>query len=322
MGQMLSLLGGVVALWHERSFRRLRDSIILTIITATVFILPGAFLGGMSPTLKVVWLEIGIMIALGVALYLAACRFVIGAEIATLVEAHRNQPGQGGPITTPVEGAVGYVQAVAAFAASIAASGVIAIYIPAHRNPPAAFLFLIGVIMLIFHAVWMSGTLKWPKIVWWLAVFTIFFSLLLILVPKVPRYTEAVWTRFESVLECKFGDGKCPPPVKTDVKEAKPSTQIANSDRIIHNAVLVRQADGWLDVQGIFPACTNYSLNRRGDKRVSVRFSDGSVATIGDPQGQWGIRRPKEFRVEDATEETVDVWLTDIGRDCGGRYKS
>ncbi|GEM_PF-2796664 len=312
-----SLLGNVVGLWHKRNFLRLQRSIIAVSIVAAVFILPGAFMEG---KLKVVWLEAGIFIALGIMLYLSAKRFIIGAEVAAAIEEYNNEPGAGGPIRTPVGGAVEYVRAVAAFATSVAAAGLIALWIPASNDPFTAPLILIAIIIMVGYAIWRKGELQWPKVVRFVMWVTLVISLIRVFVPAVAdawlqEVPEAAVNWFTSygkkVASGKFSFGDLQPPQLN-----RTSPQTSDGDRIIHHAVHIRQADGWRDVQELFPACTNYSLNRRGDERVSIRFTDGSVATIEDPSGRWGVRRPQAFRV-DTGEAIVDIWLTDVGRDCG-----
>lgn len=208
---MFKLLGDVIWLWHKRNFLHLRRSIVLVLAAAVVFILPGMFLGGINETFKGAWLSIGIAISLGVALYLAACRVPIGAEIAVLLRRYRRGNGSEGLVATVVEGAADYVQAVAAFAASLGVVGLLAMYFPAHNDPKKALAAIFAVLVLIFFAVWKGGGSWWPTFVWGVAVVTLIWALVGVILPKVPQYAERLMADAGAAVDCMFG-GECPPP--------------------------------------------------------------------------------------------------------------
>ncbi len=136
-------------LWHREEFYRLRNSLIVAIAVAAIFIIPGAFLGAISWTLKVVWIEIGMLIITITSLSLAFYRIPIGIELNAFIK--KAEGSKCKPAIT--DGAETYIRIVAGFLASELAVSLIALWLPAHKNPAMAFMALLVPMVLITYTI-------------------------------------------------------------------------------------------------------------------------------------------------------------------------
>ncbi|TSC60654.1 MAG: hypothetical protein G01um1014107_265 [Parcubacteria group bacterium Gr01-1014_107] len=189
MVELIQIVLGTFGLWNVREFRRARDSLIMSVATVLVFIIPGAFLGGWSWMAKVIWMEIGLVAIAIHSLYLAYHRAAFGAEIGVAVEIAYGT-GRGGNwlrgvAFTGVEGGLRYVRFIAALLASELAAGLAVLWLPAHRDPVMALLLLPAIMIFVTYAVWKKGELWWPEFTQFIAAFTLVVSLVAILVPDI-----------------------------------------------------------------------------------------------------------------------------------------
>jgi len=178
--EILGLITDILALWHVRECRRLRDSIIVAFVVA-VLLLPAAFLGAISWSLKLGALMILIFISTVCTLSLAYYRSIMAIEISATIQRVK-KPGL---LRAAGAGVEDYIRLVAAILASETTVGLIAIWLPAHKNPLMAILLMPTVMALITYAIWQKrGKFWWPKLVYGLAIFTLIISLVTIFFPR------------------------------------------------------------------------------------------------------------------------------------------
>lgn len=199
MAGFLATLFSILGDWHRIEFRRLRNSAVLIILTPLLFILPGAFLGGISWELKLSVLGLGMVIVSVELFWLAWRRLIIGAELGTVIElAYTTRPAEEiGLLRTPARGAELYIRLVAAILTSELAASLAAIWLPAHRDPVMALLLLPAIMIFTTYAIWQKGELWWPEFTQFIAAFTLVVSLVAILVPDIATELASRLERFQ-----------------------------------------------------------------------------------------------------------------------------
>jgi hypothetical protein len=139
---------------------RLRNAILLGVVVPLLFIVPGAFLGGISWQLKQATMLCGISLATIYLLYLAWRGAIVGIGISILMKG-------GDDIRSSVaDGALGYIRFVSAIIASEIAVGLMLLPFPAHRDPLLALFLIPTGIAAGSYALWQGGVAFWPHIVW------------------------------------------------------------------------------------------------------------------------------------------------------------
>lgn len=200
MVEFIQMIFGGGAELAADEFRRLRDSLILAIVVALLFILPGAFMGAWGFIVKVIWLEIGMVIAAVNLLYLAYYRIPGGTAVGTTLELAFAEPAGRGIVRTPVQGFLRYVRFIAAFLASELTVALIVVWVPAHKNPAMALLAIPVAIAIIGHIIWKGGGEWWAKVVHGLPYATLFLALLAILFPDAADAVATLWDGFNIAL--------------------------------------------------------------------------------------------------------------------------
>jgi len=174
---------------HEKlceESQKVKKSLIGMVVFPLIFIIPGAFLGGISWALKLIVVQLGIWIATFYLLRLSRKRLLDGLGIATGLELISQKTKYSfHSLIDDVRGGIGgYVRLVAAVLASEIAVGFIALWLPGHKNPLMVPLILLAAMALITHTIWQRGKLWWPKLVYRLAIFTLIASVVSIFLPQ------------------------------------------------------------------------------------------------------------------------------------------
>ncbi|MBI3638396.1 hypothetical protein HY227_01475 [Candidatus Wolfebacteria bacterium] len=175
-------LGRMFGLWNLRELQRARWGLMGLGIILVVFIIPGAFLGGVGFKVKLAVLEIGLILALVFGLLLFLSRAALGVEIAAILKKNKNFRKK--PAEEIEAAAESYIRLAAGILCSIIAAGLIAVWLPAHKNPLFAVLFLLAMLVFCTYTVWRKGKVWWPKVILGLAVATLLISLSAIYLPK------------------------------------------------------------------------------------------------------------------------------------------
>jgi hypothetical protein len=179
----LRTIWSILRVWHQVELRSIRNSAVAMVIVPLVFIIPGVFLGAVSWTWKLIVIQIGIWTATIFLLWLAWRRLLIGSELVTIFVT--TDPRLKQPISADArKGVEDYLRLVAAILASEITVGLIALWLPAHKNPLMATLILPAVMVFITHAIWQKGKSRWPSLVYKLAIFTLIASLTTIFFPQ------------------------------------------------------------------------------------------------------------------------------------------
>lgn len=145
--------------------RLVRNSIVFGVLLPLLFIVPGAFLGGWSWSLKVWFIGTGIMIAAFFLLWLAWRRALIGIGGGTLWAGRNGRLRDIGDETV-FAGIGNYIRIIAGVVASEIAFGFIALALPAHVNPTLAILLLPACLGIGAYAAWQGGVTFLPSLVW------------------------------------------------------------------------------------------------------------------------------------------------------------
>jgi len=257
----------------EGGFRKLKNSLLAMIVLPLILIVPGAFLGGWSWTTKVWALQIGTWLAVLFLLGLAKKRLLIGTEIAALLEKKTGWKAI-------KEGLEDYFKVVAAILASEITVGLISLWLPAHQDPKMFFLLFLVIGVIVFYRVWKGGAVWWPKVVYKMAIFTLFTSLAIIMFPAT---SEEISNRLR--LDEKIsGVVKTTLPLPGEVavqRQAQATSQIypdymfqdgetsISVPLIPINQVLSRQAGGWVTV----PPGAEYRIDY--NVPIVIEYNDG-----------------------------------------------
>ncbi|MFA5098844.1 MAG: hypothetical protein WC461_01340 [Candidatus Paceibacterota bacterium] len=264
----------------EGGFRKLRNSLWAVVAIPLVFIIPGAFLGAWSWTLKVIFLQIGTWLAVFFLLWLSKKRLLIGTEIGAVVESTEKE--KLGVAKALKKGLGDYIRVVAAILASEITVGLISLWVPAHQNPKMFFLIILVAAVIVAYKIWQEGKVIWPKIVHKMAVFTLIVSLLTIFFPTVSKEIPARIHPDDEIAELVKNTFPTP-----EEKDAKKQAQIAAARQIYPNyefsgdtsqlkvpllsndQVLSRQAGGWI----ITPAGSEFRIDY--NIPVTIEYNDG-----------------------------------------------
>lgn len=322
--ELFGLLGEIRVIWrlNLREFYRLRNNLRAALLLGGL-IFVGMFLGVIGMRVKIVFLELSIIVLSVFLFRIAINRAAFGIEIASAIEkAKASKPGLKDVL---VSGADRYIKFIAAILASEITMGLLAIWLPAHKNPTSAVLIIISAMVLVCYALWQGSEMKWwKKMVYLTAIETIIAAVIplymLAYLPATSQSIEKLASGLDDQIACGIDSNRpgCPPaPPKTTSTTAAPVDYplCAGPEfyemRSGKKEMRVALNSGCWSGQIMLPANTRFTVDTILPGDLEYKFWGGKRMLIPDKTVNYnfvGHISEKSFRLRGSGEAIISIY--------------